>query len=442
MSVHVLIYTHHWTVGGIEKVIHNITQGLESRGYTFSILTNDVPSPERQFRLGKNARVYFRDFKPFDVTNAERMKSLILRINPDIAVVMGSNRSNLWVPRALAGTPVPVIMSEHNTQILVAKNFINPEIYRAARAIVDFNHVLLPNYMSTFSPPSKTRVIGNPFNSNINVEQKIDLSTRENTVLCLARYDYIQKQPQVLVKAFAEIVSRHPDWKLSLFGGNWKRGQNNIQALVKRLNLEGQVEVNDHTDDVIGEMQKAKILAFPSAYEGFPLVAVDALASGLPVVAFSECEGVNHLVRNGENGVLVHGDVKDYKAFANGLEQLMLDEDFRLQLAENAPASVADYSHDIFLDNWDSLFKEAYAKKGRNILANPNAIERHYLELLFDYRMEDISTKELSLAREAERAKKYANAREWVPLFVRKFLNVFSPGHGLKRIAKKLLGVR
>ena len=92
----------------------------------------------------------------------------------------------------------------------------------------------------------------------------------------------------------------------------------------------------------------ADILVQTSAWEGMPLALLEAMAAGLPVVAY-DAGGVSELVLHGETGYCV--DVGDVDAIAACLRTLAADHALRRRLAESARAHVAEHhSFDGFLD--------------------------------------------------------------------------------------------
>lgn len=405
--MHVLFYTPHWNTGGIERLITYIVGGLSGRGYNFSILTEDYSRPYGQFSVD-NARVYFRDFRPFNAENSQRLASLLSAIAPDVVVAMGSSRALYKPSRALIGQDIPVIMSEHNASKQMVKGFNNDwRFYNAVRDLADLNHVLFESYAEEYDKPEKVRVIGNPVLPTIERAYPIG---GESWLVSLARYDLHQKQQDVLVRSFASIAERHPTWKLALYGEDWKGGRAEVQRLASTLGLGDRVTINGSTSDVSSVLNKAKLLAFPSAYEGFPLAAGEALAHGVPIIGFSDCDGVNQLVTNGYNGLLAGPGVKNVKAFAEAMSNAMANEDLRISMAANARKSVEAYTLDAFLQAWASLLDEAHAIRGKNRLKTLTRMEQEYIQLvasgtLFDeiHRHRTESRKNAKLVRGVER---------------------------------------
>ena len=63
-----------------------------------------------------------------------------------------------------------------------------------------------------------------------------------------------------------------------------------------------------HTNAITRAYLAASLLCHPAEHEGWGLAVTEAIAAGVPAVGFADCPGVNQLIRDGENGVLVPGD--------------------------------------------------------------------------------------------------------------------------------------
>jgi len=117
--------------------------------------------------------------------------------------------------------------------------------------------------------------------------------------------------------------------------------------------------VDDET--VVDAYRSADVLAFPSTdkAEAFGLVAVEAQACGLPVVA-SNLPGVRTVVKQNETGLLV--PPKDVDALAAGLRQIMTDKVLRQRLSENAVKWARErFSWDKHLDGLMEVYRNTCA---------------------------------------------------------------------------------
>jgi glycosyltransferase involved in cell wall biosynthesis len=86
-------------------------------------------------------------------------------------------------------------------------------------------------------------------------------------------------------------------------------------------------------EDMPQRYRDAGVFVFPSVEEGMPNVVLEAMASGLPIIA-TDIYGHRGLVRDGDNGFLV--PVEDSKAIAGALQRLAFDPKLREQMGERS----------------------------------------------------------------------------------------------------------
>jgi glycosyltransferase involved in cell wall biosynthesis len=94
----------------------------------------------------------------------------------------------------------------------------------------------------------------------------------------------------------------------------------------------------------------------PSLYESFGLATAEALAHGLPAVGFADCPGTNELIENEVNGLLVPAGDR-VAGLAAALSRLIEDSDLRRRLGQAGPQSVARFSVDTIVAQWEELLR-------------------------------------------------------------------------------------
>jgi glycosyltransferase involved in cell wall biosynthesis len=164
---------------------------------------------------------------------------------------------------------------------------------------------------------------------------------RESVILCAGTIGP-RKGQTVLMEAFARIAKKFPQWRLVFLG---RAGD---KAMVQRINeiiaagqLENQVELlGSRSDQELRDwLQKAAIFAIPSTYEGLGLSLQEAQFYGCASVG-TRCGGVEDLIQDGDNGLLV--DVNNPLQLAHALQKLMTDSALRERFSLRAPASILE----------------------------------------------------------------------------------------------------
>ncbi|WP_225846122.1 glycosyltransferase [Streptomyces sp. HPF1205] len=173
----------------------------------------------------------------------------------------------------------------------------------------------------------------------------------EKAVAAVARLSQ-EKGIDMLLDAWAVAVADHPGWVLRIHGAG--EDEKLLKRQAARLELDGSVEWAGRTDDVPGALRAASVFALPSRAEGFPLTLLEAMATGLPCVAFDVAPGVREIIADGEDGFLAApGNIH---AFAGKLALLMGDQRLRDTMGERAAVSVKRYTTDKIVRRWEDLF--------------------------------------------------------------------------------------
>ncbi|MEU6753206.1 glycosyltransferase [Spirillospora sp. NPDC046719] len=173
-------------------------------------------------------------------------------------------------------------------------------------------------------------------------------------VACVGRLSY-EKGVDLLLEAWERVNPRHPEWRLHIYGTGPDGDALREQAAA--AGLAGSVEFRGVVADVEEAMVEASVFALPSRAEGVPMSVMEAMAYGLPTVAFDCAPGVRMLLgeRGGETGGLLVRP-GDTAAFAEALERLIEDPELCCELGAEARASVQRFRPETVLARWDRLF--------------------------------------------------------------------------------------
>ena len=169
-------------------------------------------------------------------------------------------------------------------------------------------------------------------------------------VIAVGRYSW-QKGFDMLINAWQIVYKSHPEWLLDIYGDG---DSDAYQTIADNLGLSSVVRCNPAIRDMHKEYIRSSIFVLSSRYEGLPLVLIEAMGAGLPVVAFSCPCGPKDLIVEGHNGLLVeNGNVQQLAA---QLLYLINHECDRKSMGEKAVESVNCYTKDIVMKRWVELF--------------------------------------------------------------------------------------
>lgn len=195
------------------------------------------------------------------------------------------------------------------------------------------------------APPSRIYDIPNaidtrharPASASERAALRSSLRFNGGPVVCYAARMVPEKNGDVLLDAWAQVVRRNPRAQLLFLGSGPEQARWEEQRT--RLGLDGSVTFGGRVSDVTPYFQSADAFVLPSSTEGLPMALLEAQACGLPAVVTPV--GANaEVVCDGENGLLVR--VGDRDDLAEKLSALIDDGALRERMSRAARATVED----------------------------------------------------------------------------------------------------
>lgn len=148
------------------------------------------------------------------------------------------------------------------------------------------------------------------------------------TVGTAARLEPIKRISDLLAVGVA-LRRRHPNLRIEIAGAG--ACEHRLRRLAREMDLAESVQFLGWKDDLSALHHRWSVFVAPSEHEGLPIAALEAMASGLPVVA-SAVDGLRELVDEGVTGYLV--PVGDINAFIARIDRLLSDEPLRARMGE------------------------------------------------------------------------------------------------------------
>jgi len=336
---------HNLQGGGMERVMSMLLQNFAARkesvelhlilyGITREVFY-DIPSSviihRPEFSFNNSWRLWST------LKTLSFLRNKIQSLKPDSILSFGERWNNMVLLSGL-GLNWPIYVSDRcqpDKSLGKMQDMLRNWLYPQAKGIVAQTDQAKGIFQKMYHH-TNIQVIGNPIKQ---VNPQI-IENRENIILSVGRL-IDSKHHLELIQLFAKLNSQV--WKLVIVGGDALRQTNleKLTGLINNLGVQDRVELVGAVKDVESWYRKSRIFAFPSSSEGFPNVVGEALAHGLPVIAFDCVAGPRDLIQHGKNGFLI--ETLDFEDFAKHLHQLMTDDDLLKTMAENAPNSVLSF---------------------------------------------------------------------------------------------------
>jgi len=164
----------------------------------------------------------------------------------------------------------------------------------------------------------------------------------------------IEKNFGELIKIWGKVVKKHPDWHLQIFGDGWLK--HDLEKQVERCTYRENVHLMGASNNVLDRMSEASIYLMTSEFEGFPLVLIEAMSVGIPIVSYDCPCGPRCIITDYSNGFLV--SLHDEDQMAQKICLLIENEDERKLMGQRALSKSADFELDMIISRWERLFSQ------------------------------------------------------------------------------------
>lgn len=365
MKIVYLIHSLH-NAGGMEKILTSKANWLCNHpGFEVTVINSHLRGRSSFFPVdpkvkvldvGVNERICARKY-------IRRLQGMLDDIKPDITI-------------SLCGSDVFRLLKCSGTGARVAEyHFLHDKFFRkypksplTARirtrnlnaaldkydALVVLSEYDLEYFRGISSHPERVHKIGN----TLDVCPSAVSNLARKRFICVGRLSP-EKNFADAIRIWKIVSERHPEWKLDIYGDGEDRDK--LQTLIEKLELEEVVILRGNSSSVLDEYMDCSGLVVTSKYEGFGLMALEAAASGVPVVAYACPGGLPELISDGKEGFIVpEGGVS---AAADRVCRLIEDEELRRTLGRNGSEMAKRYFPDNIMRQWVDLFNSLTDRK-------------------------------------------------------------------------------
>ena len=366
-----------YSAGGVERVVAvKANYFTEQLGYDVTIIVTEGRGRECFFSLSDrveviNYELYFEELwrLPFwkkvfvylckQYEYKRKLKADLIRIHPDFVITTLRREIN-FITKIHDGS---IKIGELHVNRANYRNFDEKDSNWVKKIFARFWKNNLLEHLNQLDKmvvltdkalcdwPELCNVVKIPDALPFRIDGKSNLTAKR--VVSIGRYAY-DKGNDLLLQAWAVVEKNMPDWTLDIYGNGNKES---YQKLMDELGIDPhRCHLYGPVSDVKTEYLSSSIFVLPSRFEGFGLVIIEAMACGVPVIAF-DCEnGPRSIITNGENGFLI--PPFDVNLLADKVMLLMKNQELRYRMGADAQKAASQYEMDKIGLQWKQLFDE------------------------------------------------------------------------------------
>ena len=367
-------------VGGIARVVHDLSKRLIKDGHEVTVVTYRDNADVPEYENDKGVNVYRVDNY---IIHPNNFIDWILQLNFNLAskateiinkeggfdVIHAHDWLVANAAKALKNAyGIPVVATIHATE--AGRNsgihddtqrYINDTewmlTYEASEVIVNSNYMKNELQRLFGLPYEKINVIPNGINlSNFTgIERDYDFRRQyamdnEKIILYVGRLVY-EKGIQHLIAAMPKVLSNYHDAKLIIAGRGGMMDQ--LRQEASNLGLNNKIYFTGYLDSKqVQKMYKcADVAVFPSTYEPFGIVALEAMLAGVPTVV-SDVGGLDEIVTHGVDGMKAYAG--NANSIADSITALLYDHQLATNVAKKAKQKVKEQF------NWEKIAQDTH----------------------------------------------------------------------------------
>ena len=333
--------------GGVHRITESLATGLGQRGHEVTVLTR--PGSLLESRLGGRFQtlpvVGGGDLNPVGLLRVARALGAI---RPDVVVTLMEKDVRL-TGVAARFLRIPVVARRANDQP-ISRGAYTRLVYQSVVQHVANSQATRATMLASapWLEPARVSVIYNGIDTEaIERAQPAALLMKGVLIGLIARLEW-RKGVGDLLDAWPIVSAAAPDAHLLIVG----RGAMDAEVRTRAVTQE-RVHVLGYREDVPALLKRLDIVAVPSHWEGFGLIAAEAMAAGKPVVA-ARASSLPEIVRDEKDGLLV--PAHDPHALAAALIRLINDPEQRAQMGQRGRARVAEtFGVERMVDEYEQL---------------------------------------------------------------------------------------
>lgn len=353
---HICIIVDCLSGGGAEKVAASFSFLLENNGYKVSIM-----SLRDNITYTYTGKLYNLGLNEPSIKWIKQLKKVILfrkyyrAIDADFYVDF--RMRNRFINEALLHLFVfkskKMIMSIQHYNILyhIPKGLIFKKVYSQVKAIAAVS-IDIVEKLKSYHSFDNVKYTPNFVNKDLLLtSENLPKSIPSNSVLAIGRLNNSVKQFDKLILSYIKTNAHKKGIPLIILGDGPDRLE--LEKLIESKNLQSSVKLLGFVSNPYAYIKQCKFLVLCSKFEGMPLVILETLTLGKPVVSFNCKSGPSELITHRENGLLIKN--QDFYELQVAIDLLQEDNTLYNTLINNTISSMKAYSNNEIIKRWNLI---------------------------------------------------------------------------------------
>ena len=350
-----IIVTETLGVDGPERVITELINEWIKKNYQISVIVTRSELGKATYNIHDSVKIIKVDDHSkggvLSRFNEARSVRKILKKHPNAVGVSLLVSTSFSLAIGSIGLKNRIVLSERNDPNQVPFTKLQRKMRDLSLELADACVFQTEDAKEYFSKriQKKGTIIYNPVNPELPARYS---GERKKTIVAAGRLAK-QKNFQLLIKAFAKVANRHPDYQLWIYGEGPDRQE--LEELVEKLGLTKQVIMPGFSNDVYSKMLDCTAYVSSSDYEGMSNSMLEALAMGIPTIC-TDCPigGARTVIQNEFNGILV--PVGNVEPLSKAILKIIEDNSFSDMIGKNAYCIREKLNIQNIAAQWEKLF--------------------------------------------------------------------------------------
>lgn len=356
------IYLH----GGIEKTIATkANYFVNLPDVEVVIVTTEQNGKPPCYPIDQRVRMvdiginYSRDLSYFTMSNLGKVfrhfrcqKKLFNELQPDVVISPNFNFDHYWLPFLVP--KAKLIKERHGSRYAEEEKSRTATVLGKIKIMLDdwidarYDHIVVLNQDEKKYVKSDNAVV---IPNSVSIPDATAV-LKNKQVIAAGRISPV-KGFDDLIQAWKIVNEKFPDWQLHIYGEDYLDTKARLKILISDLNLQNAVLFKESVNDLPATMTDYSIYAMSSVTECFPMVLLEALSVGLPIVSYDCPNGPRNILIDNEDGLLAAH--KNPNSLAEKLMIFMSDERARTIMGINAKNNIERFSNETVMKLWHKL---------------------------------------------------------------------------------------